>query len=97
MKGWLFPILILGLTLSACDRDSPTGPNEPSSVSDRVGVQTSGSDGVCDPPEDGPLVLFDERGTEGDILVVRDACGGRWTCYRTSTGSVCWPNDPEEN
>ncbi len=37
MKRLLLPILVLGLALSACDRDSLTGVNEPSFGSDRAG------------------------------------------------------------
>lgn len=37
MKRLLLPILALGLAVSACDRDSLTGPNEPSFDEDRAG------------------------------------------------------------
>lgn len=37
MKRLLFPILALGLAISACDRDSLTGPNKPVFDADRAG------------------------------------------------------------
>ncbi len=37
MKRLLLPILVVGLALSSCDRDSLTGPKEPSFGSDRAG------------------------------------------------------------
>lgn len=72
MKRWLFPVLILGLALSGCDRDSPTGPNELSYTSNGAGPLASASDRLCDAPEVEPVLEFANERTAEGVAVSQD-------------------------